>query len=93
MTIHHYDPVEVIEGAIPSRLSAVTRALAAAALIMLLFGAKPLLDWVNALPIGPTSDALLGLGVAWSDLCDTFHLNTVFSATQQWFRQFQALGF
>jgi hypothetical protein len=93
MTIHHYDPVEVIEGAVPFRFRAVTLALAAAALIMLLFGAKPLLDWVNALPIGPSSDALLGFSVAWSDLCDTLHLNTVFTATQEWFRQFQALRF
>ncbi len=93
MTIHHYDPVEVIEGATPFRLRAVTLALAAAALIMLLFGAKPLLDWVNGLPIGPTSDALLGLGIFWSNLCDRLGLNTVFSATQDWFRQFQALGF
>lgn len=93
MTVHHYDPVEVIEGAAPFHFRAVTLALGAASLVMLLFGAKPLLDWVSGLPIGPASDALLGLSVAWSDLCDTLRLNTIFSATQDWFRQFQALGF
>jgi hypothetical protein len=93
MTIHHYDPVEVIDGAAPFRLPAVSLALFAAALVMVLLGAKPLLDWVNALPIGGFSDALLSVAVLWSELCNRLGLNAAFTETQNWFRQFQALRF
>ncbi len=92
-TPHRYDPVEVIEGAVPFRLSQVAWAIAAAAAIMLLFGARPLLDWSNALPISRLSDAILAIAALWSDLSDTLGLNVIFDHAQEWFRRFQALGF
>lgn len=92
-TPHRYDPVEVIEGAVPFPLLSVAWAIAAAAAIMLLFGARPLLDWSNALPISRLSDAILAISAIWADLSDALGLNAVFDHAQEWFRQFQTLRF
>ncbi|TWB56514.1 hypothetical protein [Nitrospirillum viridazoti] len=88
-----YNPVEVIEGAAPSRLRSVALSLAAATLVALVLGAHPLADWVNGLPINPMTDRLSGWVQAWQDWTDAIGAGHLYTGLQALFRWFQGLRF
>jgi hypothetical protein len=67
VTDRAYRPVEVVADAAPAGLGAVSRSVIAATLVASLLGSAPLLDWVNGLPVGSLSDALVGPAQAWQD--------------------------
>jgi hypothetical protein len=83
----------VVEGARPAPLRAVVLAIAAASLVMLLLGAKPLLDWANGLPISEASDEILGWAQEWHDLAEATGLDQPFKRLQYLFRLLEALRF
>jgi hypothetical protein len=60
-------PAEVVDGAAPAPLGAVSRAILAATLVAFLFGSKALLEWANNLPINPLSDTILAMAQWWQD--------------------------
>ncbi|MEE3624919.1 hypothetical protein UCD39_13100 [Nitrospirillum sp. BR 11752] len=88
-----YNPVEVIEGAAPSRLWPVALSLAAASLVALALGAHPLADWVNGLPINPVTDRLSGWVQTWQDWMDAIGVGHLYTSLQALFRWFQGLRF
>ena len=63
--IAYRPPVEPTAQAATRPLRDVTRALAAAALVMLVLGAEPLRRWTEDLPVHPVSDALLIAAETW----------------------------
>jgi hypothetical protein len=65
-----YNPVQVMEGAIPSRFGRVAIAVILAALVMLCLGSKALLTWANDLPINAVTDYILYLAQTWQDGID-----------------------
>ncbi|HLY56607.1 MAG TPA: hypothetical protein VKS60_13675 [Stellaceae bacterium] len=67
-------PTEAIEGAAPASLRRVSYGIAVAALVALLLGSKPLLTWINELPIGPVSDLMLSAAQAWDDTAEAVGL-------------------
>ncbi|TWB69228.1 hypothetical protein FBZ87_10968 [Nitrospirillum amazonense] len=88
-----YNPVEVIEGAAPSRLRHVVLSLGTAALVALVLGAHPLADWVNGLPINPVTDRLSGWVQTWQDWTDAIGAGRLYTGLQGLFRWFQGLHF
>jgi hypothetical protein len=82
-------PVEAVEGARGAGLKPVGQAVAAAALVSLLLGSKPLLDWANELPIGPVSDVLLFVAQDWDDTAGALGLTRYGEAIRYWLRGFE----
>ena len=62
-----YNPVQVMEGAIPSRFGRVACAVILATVVMLCLGSKALLTWANDLPINQATDYLLTWAQTWQD--------------------------
>ena len=86
-------PVEAVEGAAPSRRGAVARSVAIAALVSLMLGSKPLLNWTNELPISPASDLLLTLAQRWDDASAHAGLTRYGEAIRYWLQSFEGARF
>ena len=82
-------PAEAIAGAAPADLRHVSYALAAAMLVALLFGSKPLLTWINELPIGPVSDLMLSAAQGWDDTAEAIGLTWFGDTIRDRRRQFE----
>ena len=90
MPRHAYDPREVMTGARPAPLPQVAMALAAAMLVALLLGSRPLLTWAEELPVGPIGDTALELATRWHDAMSAIGFDKPYDATRKAFQAFKS---
>ena len=86
-----HSPVEVVADARPYRLGQVGQAIAVAALVALLLGAKALANWANELPFSAVSDFVLYLAEFWQDQATALGLTRYADAVRTLLHLLEAL--
>lgn len=85
-------PIEPVAGGRPEGLRDAARAVAAASLVALLLGGRPLVDWAASLPPNPATDALLAAAEGWSAVTGAVGLDGLHPAMRQASERLRALG-